>query len=223
MKYPAWSQHRSWRWFLVTVIVKSFRVISIALKTDCLIDPLRHLLAQSRITKLQLTFKLKFVLLMSLYITLGITGFVNFNVTSVLSTRWRHWTATASSVMNWWCNFHLADWDDKQLNVDYSEGHKTANSDGRSELALSFGGSGFALTDWLQLLRLNGQEVKERQVPGTHTRTNLKFWLCVFFPSKHARSHALVHIHTPLLSLILRIFVSPLFFHSLREQLNHMK
>lgn len=33
-------------------------------------------------------------------------------------------------------------------------------------------------TDWLQLLRLNGQEVKE-QVPGTHTRKNLKFWLCV--------------------------------------------
>lgn len=51
-------------------------------------------------------------------------------------------------------------------------------------------------TDWLQLLRLNGQEVKE-QVPGTHTRKNLKFWLCVCLKTcTLTRRHAHKQQHT---------------------------
>lgn len=59
----------------------------------------------------------------------------------------------------------------------------------------SLSGSGFALTDWLQLLRLDGQEVKEQQVPGTHTRKNLKFWLCVCLKTCiHRHTHTHVNI-----------------------------
>lgn len=52
----------------------------------------------------------------------------------------------------------------------------------------------FALTDWLQVLRLNGQEVKE-QVPGTHTRKNLKI-LIMCLSQKHAHSPTDTRTHT---------------------------
>lgn len=44
-----------------------------------------------------------------------------------------------------------------------------------------------ALSDWLQLLRLDGQEVKE-QVPGTHTRKNLTILISSLSQNMHTHA-----------------------------------
>lgn len=85
--------------------------------------------------------------------------------------------------------------------------------------ASSISGSGFALTDWLQLLRLNGQEVKQQQVPGTHTRKNLKFWLCVclktctltrtYTHTNNTRKNTLPYSLRESFTCNLKLFVSP--------------
>lgn len=48
------------------------------------------------------------------------------------------------------------------------------------------------LMDWLQLLlRLDGQEVKERQVPGTHTRKNsLNSDYAFYLKNMHSHTHS---------------------------------
>lgn len=45
----------------------------------------------------------------------------------------------------------------------------------------------YALSDWLRLLRLDGQEVKE-QVPGTHTRKNLTILISSLSQNMHTHA-----------------------------------
>lgn len=94
-----------------------------------------------------------------------------------------------------------------------------------------------ALSDWLQLLRLDGQEVKE-QVPGTHTRKNLTILISSLSQNMHTHAQTAAQEQPNrqtkkknqeknlpcslqeffFFSCNLKLFVSPQFFFTASEQ-----